>query len=104
MSDNPFAPDVVEAVAEHMNDEHEDDSLLIVRALGGVPEASEATVAHLDGTGVDFRVVVDGAQRTVRVPWSRPLNERPEIRAEFVRMYQESAKKLAITPRQSGQH
>ncbi|NDL57794.1 DUF2470 domain-containing protein [Phytoactinopolyspora mesophila] len=104
MSDNPFAPDVITAVAEHMSDEHDDDSLLIVRALGGVPEASEATVVHLDGTGVDFRVVVDGAERTVRVPWSRPLTERPEIRQEFVRMYQESAKALDIPPRQAGQH
>ncbi|HLU63846.1 MAG TPA: DUF2470 domain-containing protein, partial [Protaetiibacter sp.] len=30
-----FAPEVVEAVLHHMNDDHIDDNLLIVRAFAG---------------------------------------------------------------------
>ncbi|WP_129669989.1 DUF2470 domain-containing protein [Phytoactinopolyspora endophytica] len=104
MSENPFAPDVIEAVARHMNDDHEEDSLLIVKTLGGVPGATEAVVAHLDGDGVDFTVVADGEDRTVRVAWSKPLTERPQIRQEFVRMYQEAAEAQGMTPRQAAEH
>ncbi|NED95729.1 DUF2470 domain-containing protein [Phytoactinopolyspora alkaliphila] len=104
MSENPFTPDVIDAVAKHMNDDHDDDALMIVQSLGGVPDATEATVIHLDGHGVDFAAVVNGAPRDVRVPWSRPLTERPEIRQEFVRMYHEAAEALDVPPRQTGQH
>ena len=104
VTENPFGPDVIAAVARHMNDDHADDSVLIVRALGGVPEAAAAEVTHLDGTGVDFSVTVDGGRRTVRVPWSRPLTERPEIRQEFVRMYHEAAAALGVPPRPAEQH
>lgn len=104
MTENPFGPDVIAAVAHHMNDDHSDDSVLIVRALGDTPAASAAEVTHLDGAGVDFAVTVDGGQRTVRVPWSQPLTERPQIRQEFVRMYHEAAEKLGVTPRQTEQH
>lgn len=91
MTENPFAPDVVAAVAEHMNDDHEDDSLMIVQTLGAVPDAVAAEVADLDGDGVDFRVTVGGQERTLRLAWSRRLVERREIREEFVRMYREAA-------------
>lgn len=103
MVENPFAPDVVQAVARHMNNEHDDDALMIVQTLGGMPEATAATVTFLDGAGVEF-AVAGGGERTVRVPWSRPLTERPEIRQEFVRMYHEAAKALGVPPRQPGQH
>ncbi|WP_166345272.1 DUF2470 domain-containing protein [Phytoactinopolyspora limicola] len=99
MSDNPFTPDVISAVAEHMNDDHDEDSLLIVQALGGVPDADEAAVAYLDGEGVDFTAMVGGTERTVRVPWSRRLTERPQIREEFVRLYREASTAHGITPR-----
>lgn len=104
MSENPFGPDVVAAVAGHMNDDHREDALMIVQSLGGIPAADAASVMHLDGDGVDFIVMVDNAQRTVRVPWSRPLTVRPEIRQEFVRMYHEAAKTLGVPTRDSGRH
>ena len=99
VSENPFGPDVIAAVARHMNDDHTEDSLVIVRALGGTPDATAARVSGLDGTGVDFTVTDGGAERTVRVPFARPLTERPEIRAEFVRLYTEAATALGIEPR-----
>lgn len=100
MTDNPFGTDVIEAVAAHMNDDHAPDALLIVRAFGGVPKARAASVTHLDGNGVDFAVELDGMTEpvAVRIPWSRPLTERPEIRREFVRLYEDAVIVLGESP------
>jgi hypothetical protein len=48
----------------------------------------------LDGEGGEYAVVVDGAEETIRIPWSRPISERPEIRAEVVRLFEESRELL----------
>jgi hypothetical protein len=90
MNSDPFAPEVLVAVAEHMNTDHRDDSLRIVRSLGALPEATSASVARLDGGGVVFDVRVGDTQRSVRLPWSRPVRERRHFRREFVRMYHEA--------------
>ncbi|MGY0230403.1 DUF2470 domain-containing protein [Longispora urticae] len=118
---NPFSPDVVAAVARHMNDDHAADSVLIVRAFGGVPAAVAVRMTGLDGDGMDFEVTSapsaaggreaaskaapEAAGRTaaavhapavVRVPWSRALTKRAEIRAEVTRMYHEAREKLGL--------
>jgi putative heme iron utilization protein len=104
VSENPFGPDVIAAVARHMNDDHADDSLLIVQTLGGVPDATAAEVSHLDGDGVDFAVTVGDDTTTVRLPWRRPLTERPEIRQEFVRLYQDASAARDVTPSAAEPH
>lgn len=102
MSDNPFGPDVVAAVAKHMNEDHTEDSLMIVKTLGDTPDATAAELFHLDGAGVDFKVTVGDEERAVRVPFSRPLTERPAIREELTRMSTEAAAALGIAPRTEG--
>ncbi|WP_285731057.1 DUF2470 domain-containing protein [Nocardiopsis sp. ATB16-24] len=99
-SSNPFSPEVVAAVTAHMNDDHPEDTLLICRALGGRPEATAARMVGLDGDGGDYAVTVDGVEHTVRIPWARPLTERPQIRAEVVRMYREARERLGAAPRE----
>ena len=42
-----FGPDVVDAVLRHMNSDHREDNLVIVRA-NGAPDASDATMIGLD--------------------------------------------------------
>lgn len=98
-SSNPFSPEVVAAVTAHMNDDHPEDTLLICRALGGRPEATAARMTGLDGDGGDYAVTVDDTEHAVRIPWARPLTERPQIRAEVVRMYQEACERLGVAPR-----
>ena len=44
----PFPQEVVEAITRHMNADHAEDSLLIVRSLGDLPEATEARMTGLD--------------------------------------------------------
>lgn len=99
---NPFSPEVVTAVTAHMNGDHPEDTLLICRALGGVPEATAARMTGLDGEGGDYAATVDGAERTVRIPWGRPLTKRAQIRQEVVRMYEAACAELGVVPR--GRH
>ena len=93
-----FEPDVVAAVLHHMNDDHTDDALLIARAFGA-PEAESATMTGLDGDAGVFTAVVDGAEVEVRVPWSEPITERPQIRREVVVLYDRACAALGLEPR-----
>jgi len=103
VSANPFSPEVVAAVTRHMNDDHPEDTLLIVRAFGGLPEATAARMTGLDGTAGEYAATVDGREVEVRVPWSQPLTERAQIRAEVVRLYQEACERLGVAPRGEGE-
>ena len=93
-----FSDDVVAAVLHHMNDDHTDDSLLIVRAFAD-PDATTATMTTLDGAGGTWEYEVAGQTRTATVPWSKEISERPEIRREVVVLYNATCKQLGIDPR-----
>lgn len=99
-----FGPDVVAAVCRHMNDDHPDDSLLICRTLGGRPDATAARMTGLDAEGADFEVTGDSGVGNVRLPWSTTLTERPQIRLEVVRMYEEACAAAGQEPRTAAPH
>ena len=86
MPERPFDAAVVTAVTTHVNDDHPDACLDIVRALGGLRTASEACLDDVDAEAATFAAVVDGTVTRVRVPWSRPIAERAEIRTALVEM------------------
>jgi hypothetical protein len=94
-----FDPQVVDAVLAHMNVDHTDDSLLIVRAFA-LPDATAATMTGLDEeAGVFSAVVTDGA-REVRGPWpAGRITERAEIRREVVALYDAACARLGVEPR-----
>jgi putative heme iron utilization protein len=96
---DPFPPEVIEQIARHMNDDHADDNVLIVRALGGMPSATAARMSGMDADALEFAAVVDGIEVPLRVPFSRRLTERREVRAEAVRMYREACTELGLEPR-----
>lgn len=98
-----FLPEESAAILRHMNGDHAEDSILMVRALGGQPLATAASVTGVDKAGIDFVATVDGSERTVRIPWGRTLAARAEVRGEVVRLYQESCAALGIEPRQAEQ-
>lgn len=102
--ESPFSQQVVDAVATHMNMDHPEDSLLIVKSLGAQPTATAASVSDLDGDSITFEAVIDGQAQPVRVPWSTPLTERPQIRVEVTRMYYEACEALGVQPREAEQH
>ncbi len=96
---DPFPPEVVEQIARHMNDDHADDNVLIVRAFGGMPSATAARMSGLDADAMEFAAVVDGIEVPVRIPFSERLTERHQVRAEAVRMYHEACAALGTEPR-----
>lgn len=102
MSDiTTFDPAVVQAVCGHMNGDHTDDSLLIVRALGGVEDAETATMVGFDSDGADFAAVRGGQEQTVRVPFAAPAHDRMAIRHAIVQQYQDACAAAGIEPREA---
>ncbi len=93
-----FPDDVVRGVLAHMNDDHRDDSLLIVRAFAD-PDASAATMTTLDTLGGTWVYTSGGANHELTVPWSAELTQRPEIRREIVRLYDAACERLGVQPR-----
>ncbi|GAB3446946.1 hypothetical protein GCM10027570_18630 [Streptomonospora sediminis] len=94
----PFTADAVAAITAHMNEDHPQETLVICRALGGVPTATAARMTGLDSAGGDYAAVVGGAEAAVRIPWSAELTERGQVRREVVRMYRDSCDLLGIAP------
>ena len=99
----PFSDADVTAVAAHMNGDHTADCLLIVRAFGA-PTAQAARMSGMDGEAAEFVARVDGTDAVVRVPWSRPLTTRAEVRPEVVRLYEEANRVLGLQPRPPAAH
>lgn len=95
-----FEPAVVEAVLAHMNDDHDDDSLLIVHAFGA-PHAVAATMNGVDGEAGTWVVTdEDGVSEELRIVWpGGPITERAEIRREVVVLYDEACRSLGLEPR-----
>jgi len=95
-----FTPDVVSAILHHMNDDHRDDNLLIVRAFAD-GAASSAEMLDLDGDGGSWRFTTEsGESTTTTVPWpSGPIDERPAVRREIVALYDAACARLGIQPR-----
>lgn len=89
---------MVAAVLRHMNEDHPDDNLLIVRAFAE-PEASSATMIGLDENGGQWSCTAGGQSRPVTVAWSKPISQRAEIRREVVVLYDKACERLGITPR-----
>lgn len=91
MSDGPFTPDVVAAITRHMNEDHAEDTLLMVRVLGDQPSAESAAMTNVDADGADFVANVGGTEVPVRLDWGKRLTERKQVRQEVVRLYREAA-------------
>ena len=94
-----FPPEVVAQIARHMNDDHADDNVLIVRGLGGATQATAARLADMDADGMDFAAAVNGVEVPIRIPFRERLTERRQVRAEAVRMYQDACAALGVAPR-----
>jgi putative heme iron utilization protein len=96
---DPFPAEVVAQIARHMNDDHAEDNVLIVRGLGGAMRATAARMSGMDADGMDFEAAIDGIAVPVRIPFPGRLTERRQVRAEAVRMYREACEVLGVQPR-----
>lgn len=94
-----FDPAIVDAVCAHMNGDHVDDNLMIVRAFGA-PEASTATMTGLDGDAGVWSVKGPDGEQELRVAWpGGPITERAEIRREVVVLYDAACERLGVERR-----
>ena len=94
-----FSPDVVSAILGHMNGDHTDDNLLIVRAFAN-PAATAAVMTGFDGSVATWDATAGGSTSEVRIAWpAGPITERGEVRREVVSLYDAACAKLGIEPR-----
>lgn len=96
-----FDHDTRRAVLAHMNGDHLDDNLLIVRAFGPDPEAASAVMTGFDGDGGDWSATsADGVPTAVRIGWpGGAIDERRAVRREVVALYDAACTRLGVTPR-----
>jgi putative heme iron utilization protein len=95
---DPFPPEAVEQIARHMNEDHAEDNVLIVRGLGGIATATAARVSGVDVDAMEFAAVVNGIEVPVRIPFGERLTERRQVRTEAVRMYRDACTALGVEP------
>ncbi|AZS38569.1 hypothetical protein CVS47_03228 [Microbacterium lemovicicum] len=90
-----------EGVLGHMNGDHPDDNLLIVRAFGDRDGAVSAVMDDFDGDGGTWTATdAEGDTHAVRVPWpGGPITERREVRREIVALYDAACARLGVAPR-----
>lgn len=87
-----FPDDVVQAVIGHMNDDHADDNLVIVRG-NGAPAATAAEMIDLDTEGGTWLATEPDGEREMTIAWPGQVTERTDLRREVVALY-EAAKEL----------
>ena len=96
-ADTPtFPPEVVEAIARHMNDDHAEDNVRICRALGGRPDTRVARMTGVDGDGIDFEVSGPQGDGPVRIEWPSRITERPQVRVAVVELHDRACAVLGI--------
>jgi putative heme iron utilization protein len=96
-----FDSATVTAVVAHMNDDHQDACLAIVRAYSNYTHAIGARMLSLDCQGMEFAVQVDSHNssitglQTVRIPFGRTLQRDNQIRGLLVAMTRQARAQLS---------
>lgn len=96
-----FDDEAISGVLGHMNRDHNDDNLLLVRAFGPIADATSATMLSFDGDGGKWHAVdKNGAEHSVSIAWpGGSITERREVRREIVALYDAACERLGIEPR-----
>lgn len=80
-------PAVAAGACRHLNEHHASEALLIVRALGGAPQARCADAVDMDATGIVFRVEEPSATRNLRVAFATAALDRHELRVRVMELH-----------------
>ena len=76
-------------VMHHMNDGHSDSLAAIVKHQCGGLSVSDAMMIDLDYLGMSLKAKVligNGGYTKIRIAWSKPIFERPELKKELMAM------------------
>lgn len=94
-----LSPDVVAAVARHMNDDHAEDNVVICRGVGGHPTTTSASFVGLDTTEATFLAVTPDGDFDIRVPFAQPVHDRSDVRVAVAELFHRSAALLGMPER-----
>jgi len=82
---DPVAAGAAHAV-QHLNEDHADALLAMARALGGHPDATEATCARIDRYGLDLSLQTPRGSTETRIGFPEPANRPGDLRAATVEL------------------
>lgn len=91
--DDPVSRGAGRAV-EHLNDDHADALLEMVRALGGQPQALAARCLDADRTGLDLLAATPAGEVPVRVEYDEPIEGPEGLRKATVKLAQRARAEL----------
>ena len=86
---DPVAAGAAHAV-QHLNEDHADALLAMARALGGHPDATEATCARIDRYGLDLSLKTPRGSTETRIGFAEPANRPGDLRAATVELAKRS--------------
>ncbi len=84
---DPLA-DAAAGIIEHMNDDHADANLLYAQVLGGLDEATTATMTGVDRYGMTLQVTTPSGPRLARIPFLAPLEGADGAQAAVIELLQ----------------
>jgi putative heme iron utilization protein len=80
---DPVEPQALDAVT-HLNEDHADALLIMAKAFGAHPEASEASCVRADRYGLDLELETPEGTRATRVSFAERVNAPGGLRAATV--------------------
>jgi hypothetical protein len=83
---DPLA-DTATGIIEHMNTDHKDALILLVRALAGI-ESQEAAMTSVDRLGFHVRLKTQDGMKGARIPFLREVSNPGDTRKVLVEMVQ----------------
>lgn len=83
--------EAMHGICRHMNEDHPEMALRIVRVLGGRPGAERVETVGVDELGMHFVAHQQGSATPVAVPFARPVVEQPQIRSAVTELYRRAA-------------
>ncbi len=79
--------EAVHGICRHMNNDHPEMALQIVRVLGGQPGAERVETVGVDELGMHFVAHQQQTAAPVAVPFARPAAERAQVRSAVIELY-----------------
>jgi len=73
-------------ILKHMNEDHAEASLAYARALGGVTDATAATMTAVDRYGFELAATTPDGPRATRVAFDAPVATSDEVRSAMVQL------------------
>ncbi len=96
--DDPVSRGAERAIA-HLNEDHDDALLEMVKALGGRPQATAARCVDADRSGLDLVATTPEGEVDVRVAYEEPIDGPEGLRKATVKLAQRARAELGEGPR-----